>query len=78
MADRDPVAPDAEEPDAGQEPQGSQAPDEVQPPDEVQQPDEPPVLPDRARDDSDEGWGGRGDGGERDDDWYERERPPHW
>jgi hypothetical protein len=39
--------------------------------------EEPPVLPDRSPDDSDEGWGERGGGG-RDDDWYERERPPHW
>jgi hypothetical protein len=39
-----------------------------------------PVIPDRARDDSDLGWGedpGR-DGHDRDDAWYQRERPPHW
>jgi len=39
-----------------------------------------PVTPDVARDDTDLGWGddlwsGRG---ERDEDWYRRERPPHW
>ena len=39
-----------------------------------------PVIPDVARDDTDLGWGddvwsGRG---ERDEDWYRRERPPHW
>ena len=45
-------------------------------------PAEGPVLPDRSRDDLDVGWGddpalGR-DPGARDDDWYQRERPPHY
>lgn len=40
--------------------------------------DDPPVLPDRSPDDSDAGWGERDGSAERDDDWYERERPPHW
>ncbi len=40
--------------------------------------DEPPVLPDRSPDDTDDGWGERRSGEDRDDDWYERERPPHW
>jgi hypothetical protein len=38
------------------------------------------VLPDRAADDSDQGWGEADDGragGDRGDDWYRRERPPH-
>jgi len=39
---------------------------------------EQPVLPDRSPDDTDLGWGERDGTGERDDDWYERERPPHW
>jgi hypothetical protein len=41
-------------------------------------PAEAPVLPDRSPDDSDVGWGEQPGGRERDDDWYERERPPHW
>ena len=77
MADRDPGAPDPDEPDEEPDEQPDEQPD-------VQQvvrpvvPDEPPVIPDRSSDERDEGWGGRGDGGDRDDDWYERERPPHW
>ena len=36
---------------------------------------EDPVLPTVSRDERDVGWG---DGpGERDDEWYRRERPPH-
>lgn len=41
--------------------------------------DDEPVLPTVTRDELDEGWGderGRGSG-ERDEDWYRRERPPH-
>jgi hypothetical protein len=42
--------------------------------------DEPPVLPRTSSDEQDVGWGevpdGR-DGGERDEEWYRRERPPH-
>jgi hypothetical protein len=34
-------------------------------------------LPDRTSDERDEGWGDRDASGERDRDWYERERPPH-
>jgi hypothetical protein len=37
--------------------------------------DDDPVLPDVSRDDQDVGWGD--EPGERDDDWYRRERPPH-
>jgi hypothetical protein len=36
---------------------------------------EKPVLPDVSRDETDVGWGD--EPGERDDDWYRRERPPH-
>jgi hypothetical protein len=37
--------------------------------------DDEPVLPGRSRDEVDVGWG---DGpGDRDDEWYRRERPPH-
>jgi hypothetical protein len=36
-----------------------------------------PTLPDRAEDDRDLGWGDDPAAGERDDDWYVRERPPH-
>ena len=34
-----------------------------------------PVLPDVTRDERDVGWGD--EPGERSDDWYRRERPPH-
>ncbi len=34
-----------------------------------------PVLPSVTRDEQDVGWGD--EPGERDADWYERERPPH-
>jgi hypothetical protein len=34
-----------------------------------------PVLPDVSRDELDVGWGD--EPGERDDEWYLRERPPH-
>ena len=34
-----------------------------------------PVLPDQSREDTDEGWG---EYPERDDDWLQRDRPPHW
>jgi hypothetical protein len=34
-----------------------------------------PVLPDVSRDELDIGWGD--EPGERDDEWYRRERPPH-
>lgn len=37
--------------------------------------DDDPVLPDVSRDETNVGWGD--DAGERDDDWYRRERPPH-
>lgn len=37
--------------------------------------DDGPVLPDVSRDETDVGWGD--EPGERDDDWYRRERPPH-
>jgi hypothetical protein len=34
-----------------------------------------PVLPDLSTDELDVGWGD--EPGERDDEWYRRERPPH-
>lgn len=34
-----------------------------------------PVLPDVSSDEQDIGWGD--EPGERDDEWYRRERPPH-
>lgn len=34
------------------------------------------VLPQRSRDEVDEGWGERADDADRDA-WYQRERPPH-
>lgn len=37
--------------------------------------DEKPVLPDTTRDEQSVGWGD--EPGERDDEWYRRERPPH-
>ena len=37
--------------------------------------DEEPVLPDTTRDEQRVGWGD--EPGERDDEWYRRERPPH-
>jgi hypothetical protein len=37
--------------------------------------DDEPVLPETTRDERDVGWGD--EPGERDDDWYRRERPPH-
>jgi hypothetical protein len=37
--------------------------------------DEEPVLPDTTRDERNVGWGD--EPGERDDEWYRRERPPH-
>ena len=37
--------------------------------------DDEPVLPDVTRDERGEGWGD--ERGERDADWYHRERPPH-
>ena len=42
--------------------------------------DDRPVIPDVALDDTDRGWGDdlRDRSGERDEDWYRRERPPHW
>jgi hypothetical protein len=36
---------------------------------------EEPVLPDVTRDERELGWGD--EPGERDDEWYRRERPPH-
>jgi hypothetical protein len=36
---------------------------------------EEPVLPDVSSDELDVGWGD--EPGERDDEWYRRERPPH-
>ncbi|MGI8881398.1 MAG: hypothetical protein ACR2KJ_13010 [Jatrophihabitans sp.] len=35
-----------------------------------------PVLPQRSRDEDDEGWGERVEDADRDA-WYRRERPPH-
>jgi hypothetical protein len=42
--------------------------------------DDQPVIPDVALDDTDRGWGDdlRERGSGRDEDWYRRERPPHW
>ena len=40
-------------------------------------PDDEPVLPDRAADDDDRGWGERPDDAD-DDERLTRERPPHW
>lgn len=39
-----------------------------------------PAVPTRAPDDGDVGWERPDDaeGRGRDDDWYRRERPPHW
>jgi hypothetical protein len=37
--------------------------------------DDEPVLPDTTRDERDVGWGD--EPGERDEEWYRRERPPH-
>jgi hypothetical protein len=37
--------------------------------------DDKPVLPQSSRDELDVGWGD--EPGERDEDWYRRERPPH-
>jgi hypothetical protein len=37
--------------------------------------DDEPVLPTVTRDEREIGWGD--EPGERDDDWYRRERPPH-
>ena len=74
MADRDPLAPDPEAPGEADAPAQDQPVESPARP----VPDEAPVIPDRSSDDRDEGWGGRGDGGDRDDEWYERERPPHW
>lgn len=37
--------------------------------------DDEPVLPEISRDERDVGWGD--EPGERDDEWYRRERPPH-
>jgi hypothetical protein len=38
--------------------------------------DDEPVLPETTRDERDVGWGD--EPGERDADWYRRERPPHY
>ena len=41
--------------------------------------DDVPVVPDRAEDDTDAGWGDGDDFPDRDDDdRFLRERPPHW
>jgi hypothetical protein len=40
--------------------------------------DDAPVLPDQTRDDTDDGWGSSGTRDGAADEWYERERPPHW
>ena len=37
--------------------------------------DDAPVLPEQTRDERDVGWGD--EPGERDEEWYRRERPPH-
>ncbi|GAB2455208.1 hypothetical protein [Jatrophihabitans fulvus] len=43
--------------------------------------DDDPVLPDVTEDERDRGWGDDlhrgGDGGDRDAEWYRRQRPPH-
>ncbi|GAB4068738.1 hypothetical protein GCM10028777_28630 [Angustibacter speluncae] len=41
---------------------------------------EQPAAPSRAADDGDVGWErpDETEGSGRDDDWYRRERPPHW
>jgi hypothetical protein len=39
--------------------------------------DEEPVLPDVTSDEQDRGWGDDPNSGERDEEWYRRERPPH-
>lgn len=39
--------------------------------------DDAPVIPNRASDDSDEGWE-RAESGDSDDERYLRDRPPHW
>lgn len=44
--------------------------------DKRREPDDQPVLPSVTRDESGEGWGDERSG-ERDEDWYRRERPPH-
>jgi hypothetical protein len=41
----------------------------------AERPDDEAVLPTVSRDELDVGWGD--EPGERDDDWYRRERPPH-
>lgn len=45
-------------------------------PEDTPQDDDAPVLPDRASDDSDEGWG-EGEPNDRDEE-LRRDRPPHW
>jgi hypothetical protein len=37
--------------------------------------DDEPLLPETTRDEREPGWGD--EPGERDEDWYRRERPPH-
>jgi hypothetical protein len=39
--------------------------------------DDEPVLPTTSPDDRDEAWGDEPRSGERDAEWYRRERPPH-
>jgi hypothetical protein len=36
-----------------------------------------PVLPDRAREDSDEAWGAERESSDSRETWLRRERPPH-
>ncbi len=57
---------------AGGEPRGGARPRSA---DQRSDAAEPPVLPDRAADDADTGWGDRV---EDDDDRWQAERPPHW
>jgi hypothetical protein len=40
--------------------------------------DDGPVIPDRADDDRDRGWGDDADSRDADDERLTRERPPHW
>jgi hypothetical protein len=51
---------------ASDQPAGAAAPD----------PRDPPVLPDKSREDTDAGWGERPE--PDDDERLSRERPPHW
>jgi hypothetical protein len=43
----------------------------------VPEPDDEPVLPQTTDDERELGWGDEPGSGRRDDEWYQRERPPH-